>query len=390
MPVGTLGSVKSLTPDDLRSTAAQCVLANAYHLSQRPGAETVAALGGLHRFTGWSGPMLTDSGGFQVFSLDGLRTIDDDGVTFQSHRNADTIRLTPRSVVSLQEQLGADIVMPLDECVPYPCPPLAAAAAVTRTLEWAAQSARSRARADQALFGIVQGSTYAALRRECADRLVLLDLPGYALGGLSVGEPKTITAEMIVATTPRLPANRPRYLMGVGAPDDLPAYIGLGVDMFDCVLPSRLGRNGTVFTRVGRVNLARGELRSAGGPIEDECTCAVCATHSVGYLAHLFREREPLGARLATLHNIAFLIQLAQGARNAILNGRFPEWQARQPALSDRPAQPVGTGRSTALPRREALLHSAHQSAGQVPTGRAVQEGVVPSLSHSAGHLLAE
>lgn len=329
MPVGTQGTVKALLPSDLKATGCQCVLSNAYHLAQRPGAALVERLGGLHRFTGWHGPMLTDSGGFQVFSLGSLRRIDDDGVTFRSPFGGTDARLTPESAMFIQEQLGADVVMQLDECVGYPCSLEDARAAVERTQRWAERCGRAQQRADQALFGIVQGSVFPELRHASARGLVALDMTGYAIGGFSVGETKRTTAEVLASTTTLLPLDRPRYLMGVGAPRDIVQYIGLGVDMFDCVLPTRLGRNGAVFARGGRLSLSHADLGSTTGPIDEFCSCAVCHTHSLGYLAHLHREREPLAARLATIHNVAYLAQLAGGARSAILNRQFPEWQAR-------------------------------------------------------------
>jgi queuine tRNA-ribosyltransferase len=330
MPVGTQGTVKALLPADVRATGAQCVLANTYHLAQRPGAEIIARLGGLHRFTGWRGPMLTDSGGFQVFSLDELRTLDDDGVTFRSHLDGRELRLTPERALELQEHLGADIVMQLDECTPYPCSYATAAAAVERTQRWAERSARAQQRTDQALFGIVQGGMFPDLRERSARGLASLDLPGYAIGGLSVGEPKEVTMAVLAETTPLLPLDRPRYLMGVGAPQDLVRAIGLGVDLFDCVLPTRLARNGAVFRRGGRLSLSRAELLTAEGPIDATCACPVCTTHSLGYLASLHREREPLAARLASIHNVSALVQLVQEARAAIMNGTFADWQAER------------------------------------------------------------
>jgi queuine tRNA-ribosyltransferase len=330
MPVGTQGSVKSLPPWDVRASGANCVLGNTYHLALRPGADVVEQLGGLHGLSGWDGPLLTDSGGFQVFSLDALRTLDENGATFRSHLDGRELRFTPEAVVHLQEQLGADLIMPLDECSPFPCTREAAQQAVRRTRAWAERSHLAQRRFDQALFGIVQGSVHPELRRESAAGLAELDLPGYAIGGLSVGEPSELTWEMTRIVVAELPADRPRYLMGVGTPEDLLLGIGLGVDMFDCVLPTRLARNGSVFTWSGRRNLAKAGLARNNRPIDAECCCPVCARHPIAYLAHLARERVPLGARLASLHNVSFLVQVAAQARAAIVARDFADWQARR------------------------------------------------------------
>ncbi len=323
MPVGTQGTVKGLTPRDLAAHGVQIVLANTYHLLLRPGPAVVAALGGLHRFMGWSGPILTDSGGFQVLSLATRCALDDNGVTFRSHLDGTLHRLTPEGAMAIQAALGSDIAMALDECPPYPADRLTVARAVERTQRWAERCRAAWRRPDQALFGIVQGGVYPDLRRQSVRGLVALDLPGYAIGGLSVGEPKSLTYAVLADVTAELPADRPRYLMGVGAPEDLVVGVALGVDMFDCVLPTRLGRHGTVFTPEGRQDLRRGRWRKVADPIDPACDCLACRRFSAGYLHHLFRSQEPLGPVLASLHNLRFLVRCLAEARAAIIAGRF-------------------------------------------------------------------
>jgi queuine tRNA-ribosyltransferase len=328
MPVGTNATVKSVDPDDLIAVNAQIILANTYHLSLRPGAAAVAALGGLHRFMHWPGPILTDSGGFQVFSLGHLRTLDDDGVTFRSHIDGSTQRFTPEIVQALEEELGADIVMPLDQCIALPADYAHAMDALERTTRWLELSVSARKRNDQALFGIVQGATFPDLRARHAREVRSFDLPGYAIGGLSVGESKEDMHAMLEAVIPELPVDKPRYLMGVGAPEDLVEGVARGVDMFDVVLPTRIARNGTLLTRSGRVN-----LRNAGHALQDrppdaDCTCSTCARFSVAYLHHLFRCEELLGYRLATVHNLWFMTTLMADMRASILNDRFEEFRA--------------------------------------------------------------
>jgi len=329
MPVGTQATVKTLTPDELTAAGASIILANTYHLSLRPGAERVARFGGLHRFMGWDKPILTDSGGFQVFSLGHLRKIDEDGVTFRSHVDGSPQHFSPERVIVLEEDLGADIIMPLDECLPYGVDEGAASVALDRTHRWAARCQAAQTRPNQALFGIVQGGMYPALRRRSATTLAGLDLPGYAIGGLSIGESKAEMHAMLEEVTPLLPAHKPRYLMGVGAPEDLFEGVARGVDMFDVVLPTRLARNGALFTMDGRLNIRNSRFADAADPIMPGCRCYTCARFSLGYLHHLFRVEELLGYRLATLHNVTFMLTLAGTIRAAVLDGSFAELHAR-------------------------------------------------------------
>jgi queuine tRNA-ribosyltransferase len=323
MPVGTQATVKGLDPDELRGAGAACVLANTYHLALRPGADTVARLGGLHRFMGWDGPMLTDSGGFQVWSLAPLRELTADGVRFRSHLDETPVEFTPASVVALQEALGADLIMPLDVCLDYPASAAEAADALATTHAWQLRALAARRTETQALFGIVQGSTYPELRREAARALAALDLPGYAIGGLSVGEPKATTAAAIAAVVAALPPSRPRSLMGVGAPEDLLMAVGLGVDLFDCTLPTRMARAGGLLSPAGRLNIRNARFRAEPGPPVAECACATCARYSAATLHWLFQEDHALGGRLASYHNVQFLCGLMRGAREAILSCEF-------------------------------------------------------------------
>jgi queuine tRNA-ribosyltransferase len=334
MPVGTLATVKGLTPAELRELGVGIVLANAYHLHLRPGADVVRKLGGLHDFMGWDGPILTDSGGFQVFSLASLRRIDEDGVTFRSHLDGSTHRFTPERVIEIETELGADIVMAFDDCVRSPCEEADAAAAAERTARWAERSLaahRALAARDpwpwrQRLYGIVQGSTYAALRQGSARRITSLDFDGFAIGGLSVGEEKPVMKEMIEVTIEELPGEKPRYLMGVGFPEDVIAAIVRGVDLFDCVAPTRHGRTGAAFTRDGRVNVENARFADDAAPIDPECECLVCRTWSRAYIRHLFRSREMLGPRLLSYHNVAFLVTLVAEARAVIERGAIDSW----------------------------------------------------------------
>ncbi len=329
MPVGTQATVKTLTPDELKDVGVHIILANTYHLSLRPGAERVARFGGLHRFMGWDKPILTDSGGFQIFSLGHLRKVDEDGVTFRSHVDGSPQRFTPERVVALEEAIGADIIMPLDECLPYGVDERTASVSLDRTHRWAARCQAARTRPDQALFGIVQGGMYPALRRRSATTLAGLDLPGYAIGGLSIGESKAEMHAMLEEVTPLLPAHKPRYLMGVGAPEDLFEGVARGVDMFDVVLPTRLARNGALFTPDGRLNIRNSRFADVEDPIMPGCHCYTCARFSLGYLHHLFRVEELLGYRLATLHNVTFMLDLAGAIRAAVLDGSFIECHER-------------------------------------------------------------
>jgi queuine tRNA-ribosyltransferase len=334
MPVGTLATVKGLEPRDLRELEVEIVLANAYHLHLRPGAEVVGGLGGLHAFMGWDGPILTDSGGYQVFSLADLRQIDQDGVTFRSHLDGSIHRFTPERVMEIEAALGADIVMAFDDCAPYPCEESDARAAADRTARWgersltAMRSAGERWSWRQHVYGIVQGSVYPELRRESARQITSLPFDGIAIGGLSVGESKPMMLEMLETTVPELPDDRPRYLMGVGFPEDVVAAIVRGVDLFDCVAPTRHGRTGAAFTRDGRVNVENARFATDGAPIDPECGCRVCRTWSRAYIRHLFRSREMLGPRLLSYHNVAFLVDLVARARDAIRGGELTSWAA--------------------------------------------------------------
>jgi queuine tRNA-ribosyltransferase len=333
MPVGTQATVKGLTPQQLEGAGAQIVLGNTYHLALRPGDEIVAAMGGLHKFMGWPKPILTDSGGFQVYSLAAQLKIDDRAAVFRSHIDGALLELTPERAVQIQENLGADIAMCLDECPPFATHPEAyalrlASQAVRRTIHWAERCRTAHTRPDQALFGIVQGGTDLDLRRECARALVDLDFPGYALGGFSVGE---TAAQMVAALAPTaelLPANKPRYLMGVGRPEDILAAIAAGIDMFDCVLPTRNGRNASAFTVDGPLRLRNAQHKRDPAPLESDCRCYTCGHFSRAYLHHLFLAGEMLGPTLLSLHNVAFYCRLMAEARQAIGEGRFAEFRS--------------------------------------------------------------
>jgi queuine tRNA-ribosyltransferase len=321
MPVGTLGSVKALTPHQVRDTGASIVLANTYHLSLQPGIATVERLGGLHAFTRWDGPMLTDSGGFQVFSLGGLREISAAGVTFASHLDGTPTFFTPECVVEMQVRLGSDLVMPLDECVAASASRAETEIALERTQTWWRRSASAGLREHQALFALIQGGMFADLRREAARAAAADRPPGFAIGGLSVGEPKTTTFELLDATIDELPPDQPRYLMGVGHPMDVATYAGLGVDLFDCVLPTRLARNGGVWSdRAGtRLDLSQRALLARAGPIADNCQCSTCRDWPLGVVAALFQTREPLAYRLASVHNLTMLNAVLRDLRQSVL-----------------------------------------------------------------------
>ncbi|MCC6699289.1 MAG: tRNA guanosine(34) transglycosylase Tgt, partial [Candidatus Hydrogenedentes bacterium] len=330
MPVGTQGSVKALSQEDLREIDASIILGNAYHLYLRPGTETLEAAGGLHRFMNWDRPILTDSGGFQVFSLGHLNKVTPDGVTFQSHIDGSRHLFTPERAVDIQVSIGADIMMCFDECTSYPATREAAAESMRMTADWAARcNARWREReaASQALFGIVQGSTYEDLRRESAQRTVDIGFPGYAIGGVSVGESKEEMAAAVEWTAPLLPKTQPRYLMGVGPPEDILEAVQRGVDLFDCVMPTRNARNGSLFTSQGRVNIKNAGYARDFGPLDPACNCAVCRTYSRAYLSHLYRSGEISALRLNTLHNLSFMVQLAAFVRQAIRAGAFLEFK---------------------------------------------------------------
>ena len=319
MPVGTRGAVRLLDSGDLDALAPPVVLANTYHLMLRPGAETVAGLGGLHRFTGWDGHILTDSGGFQVFSL--APHVDDGGATFRSTYDGSTHRLTPESAVAVQEQLGADIQMVLDVCCGLPAPDEEVRLAAKRTLDWAVRARESHRRPDQSLFGIVQGGTDTDLRAECAEATAALEFDGYGIGGLSVGEPRDEMLPALGAAMSALPADRPRYLMGVGDPVSMLESIALGVDMFDCVLPTRLARHGTALTSEGRYQVKALRHATEDGPLDPACTCRVCSRFSRGYIRHLLVVGEPTAGRLLSIHNLAWTLALVEQAGQAIRSG---------------------------------------------------------------------
>ncbi|ULA64866.1 MAG: hypothetical protein LZF86_190159 [Nitrospira sp.] len=323
MPVGSLGPVKGLEPEDLHSLGFRLMLNNAYHLYLRPGHKVVAELGGLHAFTGWPGAILTDSGGFQIFSLAKLCKITDEGVTFQSHIDGSTHFITPETAIEIEEALGADIVMAFDQCVALPASREAILEGVRRTTAWAKRCQASRRRSDQALFGIVQGGLEADLRRLSAQELVALDFEGYAIGGLSVGESKADMYAMLDVTAPELPEAKPRYLMGVGLPEDLIEGVARGVDLFDCVVPSRHGRTGWLFTGFGRVSIKQAQFKQDERPIDPDCGCPVCKRYTRAYLHHLFNVKEMLGLRLNTIHNLWYFSDLMQRVRSSIERGTF-------------------------------------------------------------------
>jgi len=329
MPVGTQASVKALSPLELQQIRSQIILGNTYHLYLRPGEELVRRAGGLQAFSSWRRPILTDSGGYQIFSLSELNKITSEGVHFRSHLDGSRHFFSPEKVVDIQRDLGSDIMMVLDECAPYPCDYAYAAKAHRLTLDWAQRSLaafrQSRPRFDHAqyLFAIVQGSVYEDLRRESVHRLVDMDFPGYAIGGLSVGEPKQAMYEMTELCCRSLPPNKPRYLMGVGKPEDLLEGIERGIDMFDCIMPTRNGRNGTAFTSRGQIVIKTAKFREAVQPLDPECDCYTCRTFTRAYLRHLFQAEELLVLRLISLHNVYFYIRLMEAARQAIWQGRF-------------------------------------------------------------------
>jgi queuine tRNA-ribosyltransferase len=324
MPVATHGAVKGVTPRQLVELGATIVLANAYHLMQRPGVDVIRSLGGLHAVMGWDGPILTDSGGFQVLSLAELVRVEDEGVHYRSHVDGSAGFLTPEGAVEAQEALGVDVAMSLDECVPAGASPARVAAAVARTTAWAARGAVARGRPETALFGIVQGGLDEVLRAESVAGLTPIDFDGFAVGGLSVGEPPVETARVAAATVALLPAARPRYLMGVGTPGDLLRFAAMGYDLFDCVLPTRNARNGMLFTREGRVMIRNAAHARDARPVEEGCPCYTCTRFSRGALRHLVLSREMLGAQLATLHNLHFYLHLMREVRAALAEGSFP------------------------------------------------------------------
>lgn len=330
MPVGTQATVKTLAPSDLEELDARIILANAYHLYLRPGVDVVRESGGLHRFMAWDRAILTDSGGFQVFSLSRLNRVTDDGLEFQSHIDGSRHFMTPETNVEIQRGIGADIIMALDECVAYPAARDYAMRSHERTLHWA-ERARQTWAADpreQALFGIVQGATYPDLRARSAESLAALDLPGYAIGGLAVGEPKGAMREMIDVAVERLPPDRPRYFMGQGFPEDIVGSVAQGVDMFDCVMPTRNARKGTVFTSRGRLVVKNAAYALDQAPLDPDCGCPTCRRFSRAYLRHLFQAEETLAGRLATVHNLSFYLSTMRAMRRAIIEGRFGAWRS--------------------------------------------------------------
>ncbi len=329
MPVGTYGTVKAMSPQELRDINAHIVLGNTFHLWLRPGLDVIAAHGGLHGFMGWDGPILTDSGGFQVFSLGALRKISEEGVKFQSPVNGDKLFLTPEESMRIQRVLNSDIVMIFDECTPYPATEREAAESMRLSLRWAARSKAAHDGNPNALFGIVQGGMYEGLRDESLAELVRIGFDGYAIGGLSVGEPKEDMRRILAHTAPRLPKDKPRYLMGVGTPEDLVASVAQGIDMFDCVMPTRNARNGMLFTRYGDIKIKNAQYRLDTRPLDEECGCYTCRNFSRGYLHHLHRLKEILGARLNTIHNLHYYQQLMGEMRASIEADRFAEFEAR-------------------------------------------------------------
>lgn len=333
MPVGTQATVKTLSSEDLEELGATMILGNTYHLYLRPGAERIDRLGGLHRFMSWSRGILTDSGGFQVMSLSSLRRVDEDGVTFRSHLDGSTHRLTPERAIQIQELLGSDVAMVLDECLPYPAPPPEEVeASLRRTERWAERALRAHRRQDQLLFGIVQGGMDPDLRRQAARHLAQMDFAGYGIGGLSVGEPKELMYQLLDVITPELPPGRPRYLMGVGSPDAIAEAVARGVDLFDSVFPTRIARHGTVFTRQGPITIKNARYAEDDQPIDPQCDCKVCRRYSRAYLRHLFNAGESLGPRLGTYHNLYVLLRLMERIRAAIRQGTFA--QVRQEAAA--------------------------------------------------------
>ncbi|AKG52900.1 tRNAguanine transglycosylase [Dehalogenimonas sp. WBC-2] len=326
MPVGSQATIKTLTPDEVRDIGYKIILANNYHLYLRPGTKVVESYGGLHKFMNWDGAMLTDSGGYQVFSLSPLRKMSDEGVTFRSHIDGSEHFFSPELAIKYQESFGADIIMALDECPPVEGSHDVIAAAVARTHSWAVRCLKAKTRDDQALFPIVQGGLHADLRRRSAQGLVAEEFPGYAIGGLAIGESKDQTIEITAETTAILPIDKPRYLMGVGSPEDVVRGVGAGIDMFDSALPTRVARNGALFTRHGRIDIVNARYEGDKNPIEDGCGCYTCSRFSAGYVHHLFRAKELLAYRLATLHNLSFMFTLMADIRRAIINERYDDF----------------------------------------------------------------
>ena len=330
LPVGTLATVKTMTPEELVAVGAQVILANAYHLYLRPGDQVVKKLGGLHQLMHWEHPILTDSGGFQVFSLAKLNQVTDRGVYFQSHIDGSKHFLSPKKAITIQKNLGADLIMSFDQCAPYPCSHSKAREAMERTHLWAKQGKKAwQGNRKQMLFGIIQGSVYPDLRKASAQFIVDLDLPGIAIGGVSVGESRREMYTVLKIVTPFLPDSKPRHLLGVGSPVDLLESVAQGMDLFDCVLPTRIARNGAFYTQKGRYNLKNARFTTDRGPLEPKCSCYTCQNYSRGYLRHLVNANEILGIHLLTLHNLAFILNLMQEIRNSISKGRFKQFRQK-------------------------------------------------------------
>jgi queuine tRNA-ribosyltransferase len=324
MPVGTLATVKSILPEELHTMKAQIILSNTYHLYMRPGHDIVEQAGGLHKFMNWNKPILTDSGGFQVFSLGPLRKITEEGVQFRSHLDGSKHFISPEKAIEIENALGADIIMAFDECAPYPADRMYVKDSLERTTRWLERCIKAHKKPqEQGLFGIIQGGMYKDLRKQSAQEILQYDLPGYAVGGLSVGEPKEMMYDVLEYTTPFMPKDKPRYLMGVGSPDDLLEAVLRGIDMCDCVLPTRIARNGTVFTSQGKVVIRNATYARDFSPLDPECDCPTCKNYSRAYLRHLVKCNEILGARLLSYHNLHFLIKLMEDARQAIMDDRF-------------------------------------------------------------------
>lgn len=328
MPVGTLATVKTMSPEELKAMDAHIILSNTYHLFLRPGHETIRKAGGLHKFMNWDRPILTDSGGFQVFSLSDMRKISEEGVAFRSHLNGDKLFLSPEKAVEIQNALGSDIMMAFDECPPFPATHEYAKQSLERTTRWAERCLKAHENTrEQALFGIVQGGMHEDLRKQSAADLTSLDFPGYAIGGLSVGEPKELMYEVLEYTTPVLPADKPRYLMGVGSPDALIEGSIRGIDMFDCVLPTRIARNGTCMTSEGRLVIRNARFQEDFGPLDPKCSCYTCTHYSRAYIRHLIKADETFGLRLTTYHNLHFLLELMRSVRQAIMEDRLLDFR---------------------------------------------------------------
>jgi len=337
LPVGTQGTVKSLTPEELVEVGVEAILGNTYHLYLRPGHETIGRLGGLHSFAHWDRPILTDSGGYQIFSLGDLRKISEEGVTFQSHLDGSLHSLSPEKVIEIQRSLGSDIAMVLDECVPYPSPYEYVKTSTERTTRWAERCLRARQEEDPALFAIVQGGLYQDLREASARDLVRMDFQGFAIGGLSVGEPKSEMIRILEGTVPLLPERTPRYLMGVGTPEDILEAVVRGVDFFDCVLPTRNGRNGTLFTSRGKISIKQAQYAEDKNPIDERCSCYVCRHYSRAYLRHLYMAKEILSSRLNSIHNIHYYMNFMAEIRSAIQKGMLLDFYTHYKSHPGRP-----------------------------------------------------